>query len=153
MQEALWSGPRTADSWWWASPPLALLLVWLTSWPRLLFRKEPLIPSCFLTGCSACLTVERCKALWFCCISGHLRGHSSDHPACSCPLPLSSSSWFCVLLSSLLYPARHAVSLQWASILSVSVGWLHSRTRYTDEENKLGNQMLAGECHQYRALI
>lgn len=76
------------------------------------------------------LCLVDCWKMWgfaICCISGHFRGSSSDHPACSCPLPLSSGSCSGVLLSSSPYPARQAVSLQWASILSVLVGWLPSK--------------------------
>lgn len=72
-----------------------------------------------------------CLKIWcfvICRISGYLWDSSSDHPACSCPLPLLSSSCPGALLSSLPYTAGQAVSLQRASIHTVLVGWLHSRT-------------------------
>lgn len=127
-REGLWFSPGTAASQWWASPPLAILLLWLTSWPRLLFRKESLIPACFPTGFSACSTVERCRALSFVASQGISEAVLLTTLLAAALLPLPSSRCSGVLLSSPAHTARQAISLQRASILSVSVGWLHSKT-------------------------
>ena len=95
--------------------------------PDFCSERNPLFP---LASQQAALPARLLKDVRLCDLL-HLR--TSPRPFFWPPclwLPKSAflQQLFWCLLSSSPYPARQAVSLQWASILSVSVGWQHSRT-------------------------
>lgn len=92
-----------------------------------------------------------CLKMWcfvICCISGPLWDSSCDHPACSCPLPLPPAA----ALVSCWHPRcgqpdRQSPCSEQPSCQCCRLAAFQDMGQI--QEDKLGNQMLAGGWHQH----